>query len=443
MIRIIIFLDSTAKFSLCLLLIFLSLTKVYAQQLTVKSMESSPMDISASKVERKTPDGQSCALVKVQLAAEGCTFNGNVVGRVVYKTGEYWVYMTPKSQKLTITHPEYGILDLDFSQYGVNGVDSKTTYILTILTPQTGEGSSVGNLNVNYSPAESEVWMDGKLIGNSPDIFLDIAIGNYIVEIRKHGYATQKQKIAIAGGETVTIEGTLQAYKPMETFDVKGVHFNMILVEGGTFMMGEKNSDDYPMHQVTLTEDYYIGETEVTQELWKAVMGKNPSRDKGDQQPVHWITWEDCQKFVQKLSKLTGRHFRLPTEAEWEYAARGGNKTKGYVYSGSNISNVVAWNGTPSNIVKSLSPNELGIYDMSGNVDEWCQDYYGPYERKAQINPTGPSKPIEPIEKQYHVYRGGSWYNSDFRVSSRDYGKITARTNDIGLRIVLSMNESQ
>lgn len=428
------------RFLKCLFLFLLTLADVHAQQLTVKSMEVSPTDISASKFVRKTPDGKACALMKVQLAAEGCTFTGNVVGNVDYKTGEYWVYMIPGAQRLSIAHSEYGTFDVDFRQYGVNGVEEMTTYILTLLTPQTGQGSSVGNINVNYNPIQSEVWLDGKLIGSSPDIFLDIAVGNYPVEIRKHGYATQKQTITVTGGETVTLEGTLQAYNPVETFTVRGAKFKMILVEGGTFKMGDRTQ-----HQVTLTNDYYIGETEVTQELWKAVMGRNPSPNKGSQMPVHYVTWGDCQKFVQKLSKLTGRHFRLPTEAEWEYAARGGHKSQGYRFSGSNIVGTVASNGSPSHEVKFKAPNELGIYDMSGNVEEWCQDYYAPYENKPQTNPTGPSKPIEPVEKEYHVFRGGSWYTPephiDCAVSARDYGKITCKSNWIGLRVVFSAEE--
>lgn len=196
-------------------------------------------------------------------------------------------------------------------------------------------------------------------------------------------------------------------------FEVKGVKFKMVKVEGGTFMMGateEQGTDAFdrekPVHQVTLS-DYYIGETVVTQELWMAVMGNNPSYWKVDDLPVEMVSWEDAQEFIEKLNRETGREFRLPTEAEWEYAARGGNKSQGYKYSGSDNLDEVAWydgnSGDKIHPVKEKKANELGLYDMSGNVWEWCQDWYGEYSGKAQTNPQGPSSGVQ------RVCRGGCW----------------------------------
>ncbi|MBO5748376.1 MAG: formylglycine-generating enzyme family protein [Muribaculaceae bacterium] len=200
----------------------------------------------------------------------------------------------------------------------------------------------------------------------------------------------------------------------------------MVAVEGGTFTMGatsEQGSDAYsnemPTHKVMLS-DYMIGKTEVTQELWKAVMGSNPSSFSGNNLPVESVSWNDCQEFIKKLNSLTGLNFRLPTEAEWEYAARGGNKSKGYKYSGSNDIGSVAWYGSNSSskthTVATKSPNELGLYDMSGNVYEWCSDWYGSYSSGSQTNPKGPS------EGSYRVGRGGSWNlgEGNCRVSNRD-----------------------
>ncbi len=245
--------------------------------------------------------------------------------------------------------------------------------------------------------------------------------------------------------EQVMSENHLNTSEPSEqTFMVKGVEFKMIKVEGGTFSMGatsEQGSDAYdsekPVHSVTLS-DYYIGETEVTQELWEAVMGSNPSEFKGNnQRPVESVSWNDCQEFIKKLNRLTGKEFRLPTEAEWEYAARGGKYSRGYKYSGSNNSDEVAWydsnSGSKTHPVKTKKDNELGLYDMSGNVWEWCNDWWGCYQSNSQTNPTGPS------EGGNRVLRGGGWcyFDMGVRVSRRDYLTPGYRHIIIGLRLAL------
>lgn len=238
-----------------------------------------------------------------------------------------------------------------------------------------------------------------------------------------------------------------------ETFTVKGVSFKMVYVEGGTFMMGANEVDskawdtEKPAHAVTLS-DYWIGETQVTQALWQAVMGNNPSRFKDDlNRPVEQVTWRDCQNFIKKLNTLIGKHFRLPTEAEWEFAARGGNLSMVYKYAGSDTLSVVAWfrdksfatgSGSPDNgtqEVATKAPNELGLYDMSGNVYEWCQDWYGRYTSEAQTNPIGPA------QGSSRVLRGGGWFSGagDCRVSGRFSGLTTSNAgSNIGLRLALS-----
>ena len=229
----------------------------------------------------------------------------------------------------------------------------------------------------------------------------------------------------------------------VETFYVNGVSFEMVYVEGGSFDMGatseqgnDADSDEYPVHRVTLS-GYYIGMYEVTQELWEAVMGSNPSNFKGAQNPVERVGWNDCQNFIKKLSSLTGMTFRLPTEAEWEYAARGGNKSRHYKYSGSNNIFDVAWydnnSGDRTHAVGTKSPNELGICDMIGNVYEWCSDWYGTYSAGVQTNPQGPSSGSD------RVLRGGSWHNFAWncRVSDRLNLDPDIRFNLNGLRLVL------
>ena len=230
----------------------------------------------------------------------------------------------------------------------------------------------------------------------------------------------------------------------VQTYTVNGVSFKMVAVEGGTFTMGataEQGSDAYsdemPTHQVTLSS-YSIGQTEVTQELWLAVMGSNPSNIVGDlQRPVETVSWDDCQTFITKLNQMTGKTFRLPTEAEWEYAARGGNRSQGYKYAGSNIIDDVAWYTSncdeTTHPVATKAPNELGLFDMSGNVWEWCQDCYAPYSSDAQTNPTGPYSGSD------RVFRGGCWLSraGDCRVSYRCNYRPTTAGSDLGLRLAL------
>ena len=218
---------------------------------------------------------------------------------------------------------------------------------------------------------------------------------------------------------------------------------NMVYVQGGTFIMGatseqgsDADSDENPIHQVTLSS-FSIGRYEVTQEEWQAVMGSNPSNFKGVKRPVDNVSWNDCQEFIRKLNAMTGRRFRLPTEAEWEYAARGENRSQGYKYSGSNNLNSVAWyrdnSGETTHDVGQKSPNELGIYDMSGNVSEWCSDWddRNYYRSSPQTNPLGPSS------GSYRVSRGGCWsYFARYcRVSDRSSDYPDIRNNRLGLRL--------
>lgn len=334
-----------------------------------------------------------------------------------------------------------------------------------------------GDLSVNYKPFGADIYVDGKKMGQSPRVFNGLLIGSHQVEVRKDGYITDNKTVTISEGQTTSLQGTLDeelildengepvnrnsstskidkyasllesakivsqtsstSYNRDISIPVKnGVSIEMVKVEAGTFMMGatpemqEPFDDEKPVHQVTLMNNYYMGKYEVTQALWQAVMGSNPSHFKGDNLPVESVSWYDCQEFIEKLNKMTGRKFRLPTECEWEYASRGGQNKRNCQYSGSNYLPKVAWyyknSGSKTHPVGMKQVNELGIYDMSGNVWEWCQDLYASF---GGVTSEGK-----------HVVRGGSWNLDEWfcRSSCRCYSVSERQDFDTGLRLALS-----
>lgn len=231
---------------------------------------------------------------------------------------------------------------------------------------------------------------------------------------------------------------------PKAADPIKKLYSDMVYVEGGTFTMGAKADENYwdveqawPAHQVTVS-GFYLCKYETTQALWQKVMGKNPSEYRGANHPVESISWNDIQEFIRKLNALTGKHYRLPTEAEWEWAARGGNRSQGYRYSGSNNIDEVAWYKKNTHDrhmpVGAKRPNELGLYDMSGNVYEFCGDGYAPYTADAQNNPCPAAADGD------HPMRGGSFVGDEFdcRCSCRFGQSPTYSHNHYGFRLALS-----
>ena len=355
-----------------------------------------------------------------------------------------------------------------------------------------------GSLEITSNPSGAVVTINGRQYGQTPKTFTDLEIGTYIVDFSKEGYQNLSQTVTVKEGKKETLAVTMSKQQQQvvqtpvtptnptsqttssfenKTFTVNGVSFEMVAIKGGTFTMGgtseqgsEAESDEKPTHNVTLS-DYYIGKFEVTVGLfrtfinetnyrtdadkegwsyvwtgsswdkkngvnWRCDANGNVRNSSEDNHPVIHVSWNDAKAFCEWLAGKTGQTFRLPTEAEWEYAARGGNKSKGYKYSGSNNIIDVAWytsttNDSGTKPVGTKAPNELGIYDMSGNVYEWCQDWYGNYSSSSQTNPTGPSSGSR------RVSRGGSWYNSakSCRVSNR-YGYTPGSgDNYLGFRL--------
>lgn len=247
---------------------------------------------------------------------------------------------------------------------------------------------------------------------------------------------TEKQELIVPEEEAPTI-----------SFKVNEVQFTMVKVDGGTFRMGNDGNlfdyfeDETPTHNVSLST-FYIGKTEVTQALWNAVMGNNPSEYVGDGSsnlPVENVSWDDCQSFIENLNSITGSVFSLPTEAQWEYAARGGVKNSDYLYSGGDNLQLVGWfanNTTSPCQVSSRDINELGLYDMSGNVAEWCSDWYGLYSGESQENPTGQFFGTK------RVVRGGSWSSPepDCRNTARSSQAPEYKSSAIGLRLAMVLD---
>ena len=384
------------KILLFILLLFAAISSTFAQELTVKSFKLAPSDLTAQTQPRKDLNNKNCALIKVGLGLQGVQFEGSIMGNVENKTGEYWVYMPQGNRMLKVKHANYAPVMVTFADYGVEKVESNRTYELVVVTyPQ-------------YAITPNETNQSVKSQQPTPQTHPTVSDNTISIPVKE------------------------------------GFSIDMVRVEAGTFTMGAtpemKNpwDNELPTHQVTLSNDYYIGKYEVTQALWKAVMGKNPSKYKGDNLPVENVSWNDCLKFISKLNKITSRTFRLPTEAEWEYAARGGNKSRGYQYSGSNNLSDVAWccdnSGGNTHPVGLKQANELGIYDMSGNVWEWCQNRIYFYSSRSQTNPAGSTDGV------LRVIRGGSFFydSRHCRSSFRLFMDPGCRDGLPGLRLVLS-----
>ena len=460
---------------------------IYSQELKVKSFSLAATDISAQTQQRKDLNDEPCALVKVQFVGDILDVEGNVIKPLVKKGNETWAYMTHGSQQMKVLTKDYLPIMVDFSNYGISQVEKNKTYVLVLTKPASGSESVMQqkqSLIIRYTPSTATVLVDNKMVrGNNGVAKTILPVGQHSYIVACDGYESEEGMVKLKASAPSNLQITLiresvgagivnqqqsENQQLSNTYvasssnnssgspsvasgsnaisiPVKdGISIEMVKVEAGTFMMGatpemeKPNSDEKPLHQVTLINDYYMGKYEVTQALWEAVMGSNPSYFKGDNLPVEKVSWNDCQEFISKLNSLTGRKFRLPTEAEWEYAARGGKKSRGYQYSGSNSISDVAWydgnSGSKPHPVGTKQANELGIYDMSGNVYEWCSDWYGSYSSSSQTNPTGADS------GSFRVFRGGGWgiYARGCRLSYRYIFTPDDRRSYLGLRLALS-----
>ena len=424
-----------------------------AQNLAVQSFRMDETDLTANTAGTTVIDqnGNKCALIKVETTLRGFTFDAGTLGVVKTENhvGEVWVYVPEGVKRLSIFHEDYmPIRDYDLGMM----LRRARTYVLRLSASQqqaAEEAPTSQFVIFQVSPANATIELNGETLpvhnGSATKM---MPFGSYDYRVQAPDYMPQAGKVVVDDPQQPHVVSALLRREGEDRLVTVGsVTFTMIPVKGGTFQMGatkeqtgEARKDEKPVHTVTL-DNFQIGETEVSQALWREVMGSNPSTYKGNDLPVTNVTWEDCQEFIKKLNERTGKQFRLPTEAEWEFAARGGTASKGYMFSGSDEVRSVAWHNRDSNrdrhngpyAIKSKDPNELGIYDMLGNVNEWCQDWFGDYTADPQTNPQGPATGKE------HVYRGGSWwyYGMSCRVSRRNSGVKDVR-GVIGLRLAMS-----
>lgn len=435
------------------LLVLLCLNSIIglAQSMSVTEFRYDENDLTANTAGTIVLDqnGDKSALIKIETTEFGFSFDAGSLGVVKTEqhTGEIWLYVPEGVKRLSISHPKYEkIRDYDLGM----AVKRAKTYILKlhVVKSSSETDGNLGTIEVKATPIGAEVFIDDISIGKAPLSFSKLFPGKHKVTIKNEGYYDYEASVDVAEGKIVVIEESLAKSCDIQRTDeriditMKGITFSLIKVVGGSFQMGgtpeqdKATTDEFPIHKVTLS-DYYIGETKVTNELWAAIMGTSPSIIFSQpDQPVNNVTWYECQKFVNRMSSLTGLHISLPTEAQWEYAARGGNRSKGYIYSGSNNLKDVGWfkkNGRVVKPVKQLKPNELGLYDMSGNVWEWCSDWYGLYKNNEETDPKGM------VTGTLKVNRGASAGEvyALARVSCRSSNSPNFKSQAVGLRIVI------
>ena len=405
------------KKTIITLTLLLCATLSFAQELKVKSFTHDQMSLEARVGGgRNDLNGKQCALIKVQVRDDIVDCTGGNVGEIISKGIVKKVFVSPDTKFLKFEFKYNYPLKVTFADYGIKSLAEGGTYTLTLVDA--------------YMLLQPSSQQD-----NTQTVVPDV----------------QQPQPTLPSQSVVQSESNSNVLP----ITVNGISFNMIKVDGGTFTMGATSEqqnpakDEKPAHKVALSP-YYIGETEVTQALWKAVMGNTvrEQRDKantswflygeGDNYPMYYVSWDECQEFIRKLNEITNMRFCLPTEAEWEFAARGGNKSNHMQYSGSGNIDDVAWyygnSGKKAHPVKTKKANELGIYDMSGNVWEWCQDWKDTYGKKAQTNPKGPHRGVR------RVLRGGSWCFgvSSCRSSNRDGNSSGVRDGNLGFRLALS-----
>lgn len=434
------------------LLVFL-FANSYANEFIVKSFSKLKNDPSACKYIKYDTNGDACALIKVRTdIPEVIQFDSNrgvPVAPELKGKGEYWVYVTEGERALKCMADTFKPTRIPIKSAGK--IKALTVYELRL----SSKKMNIEKLQVviTTDPPDAEKWIDGELLGTG-DIF-KISSGTYELNVKKLGYKSYTSILKIDKDNFLFKDIILNKDILKQEIPFTGSP-ELIFIQGGTFQMSSNDgsSDKKRTHTVTVS-DFYMGKYEVSQELYEDIMGANPSYFLGNDHPVEQVSWYNAVTFCNKMSEKVGLQqvytisgtnvtidfnkngYRLPSEAEWEFAARGGNASQGYTYSGSNTVANVAWYSGNSGIktypVGQKRSNELGLYDMSGNVYELCWDWYGDYSVVSQYDPTGP------ISGVFRVLRGGSWRSSIYcQVAFRNSYHPSSSSSDIGFRIALS-----
>lgn len=410
-----------------IILFFIGLTvAAKAQELKVLEFRADLTMTDAVQFPKEDLNGDRCGLVKLGLVLPDATFEGDIISSE-YKDGEWWIYLIRGANWLTIKSQKYLPLRYEFE-----GIQSNVTYVMNVEKPQIAYEGPTGTVKIECNIKDAEVFVDGENQGSLKDNKnkIEVPEGKHEIELRHAGYNNERLTVDIKPKQTLTYSITMHA---AGTFSLNGISYEMVKMDGGTFTMGTTENINKsatlniaPIHDVTL-RSYSIGATEVTQALWEAVMGSNPSMTQSPNLPVSNVTWDDCQEFIQKLNAQSGSHFRLPTEAEWEFAARAKAADDGKkIPSGS----VYKQNGCKS--VNECGTNPLGIKGMNGNVAEWCQDWFSSYVTEKQTNPSGPAKGT------HRVVRGGSYQDLtewSLRGTTRSHRDPDEASPAIGFRL--------
>lgn len=415
---------------LLLLIAFLSgvFFSTHAQELKVLEFQADLSITDAVRFPKEDFNGDRCGLIKLGLVLPDAIFEGDIISSE-YKDGEWWIYMMKGANWINIKSSKYLPLRYEFEP-----IQSNVTYIMNIEKPQIAYEGPTGTVKIECNIKDAEVFVDGENQGSLKDNKnkIEVPEGKHEIELRHAGYNNERLTVDIKPKQTLTHNITMHA---AGTFSLNGISYEMVKLDGGTFTMGTAENINKtatlniaPIHDVTL-RSYSIGATEVTQALWEAVMGSNPSMTQSPNLPVSNVTWDDCQEFIQKLNAQSGSHFRLPTEAEWEYAARAKATD-----DGKKIPSGLVYKQNSCKSVNECGINPLGIKGMNGNVAEWCQDWFGSYLTEKQTNPTGPAKGT------HRVVRGGSYEDLTewiLRGTTRSHHDPDEASPAIGFRLAM------